>query len=71
MLTFWLEQETGSSKIALQKALGNKAQVGNKQINWNFENLNSEWQNELINLINQLVTFREKFNALFSIGGGV
>ena len=71
VLTFWLEQETGSSKIALQKALGNQVQVGNKQINWNFENLNSEWQNELINLINQLVTFREKFNALFSTSRGV
>ena len=52
--------------MALQKALGNKAQVGNKQINCGYESLGPELENELIDLMSKLIAFREKFNTISS-----
>ena len=61
-VTFWLADDSGSSKIALQKALGKNVHVGNRQINWNFENEAEEWQDSLVELLSKLIEFREKFN---------
>ena len=61
-VTFWLADDSGSSKIALQKALGKNVHVGNRQINWNFENEAGEWQDSLVELLSKLIEFREKFN---------
>ena len=61
-VTFWLADDSGSSKIALQKALGKNVHVGNRQINWNFENEAEEWQDSLVELLSKLTECREKFN---------
>ena len=61
-VTLWLADDSGSSKIALQKALGKNVHVGKRQINWNFENEAEEWQDSLVELLSKLIEFREKFN---------
>ena len=59
-ITLTLLEPVGGARIALQKALGALARVGNQQVRYNLRGAGDEWQASLVKVLERLKEFREQ-----------
>ena len=63
-ITLELNQDVGSAKVPLQRALGSGAAVGNRQIRLTSRSLGDQWLRRLTQTLERLTIFQERIRSL-------
>jgi aspartate aminotransferase-like enzyme len=59
-----LPEPVGGARLALEKALGPLARVGNRQVRINIGRLGERWKEGLVTILERLSAFRERMQKL-------
>ncbi len=63
-VTFILLEAVGGARIALEKALGPTARVGNQQVHINMRRAGDQWKESLVRTLERLMAFRKRLQAV-------
>ena len=67
-VTITLLEAVGGARLALEKALGPLARVGNQQVRINLKEAGDRWQDTLVTILERLKAFREQLPAVAAVG---
>ena len=67
-VTITLLEAVGGARLALEKALGPLARVGNQQVRVNLRGAGDQWQDSLVTILERLKAFREQMAAVAAAG---
>ena len=67
-VTITLLEAVGGARLALEKALGPLARVGNQQVRVNLREAGDQWQDSLVTILERLKAFREQMAAVAAAG---
>ena len=67
-VTVTLLEAVGGARLALEKALGPLAKVGNQQVRLNLRGAGDRWQESLVTILERLKAFREQMVSLAALG---
>ena len=67
-VTITLLEAVGGARLALEKALGPLARVGNRQVRINLGGGDDRWQDSLVTILERLKAFREHLAAVAASG---
>ncbi|MCE2463809.1 MAG: hypothetical protein J4F46_07865, partial [Dehalococcoidia bacterium] len=63
-VTIILLEAVGGARIALEKALGPMARVGNHQVHINMRRAGDQWKESLVRMLERLMAFRKRLQAV-------
>ena len=67
-VTVTLLEAVGGARLALEKALGPRAKVGNQQVHLNLRGAGDPWQDRLVTILERLKVFREQMVSIAAVG---